>query len=278
MKSMKLGLALFVVAGTAGIAAADDFTSANSYFVQARLWNDFSATNLTINGVSYPAPGTGSIAGTGGPVVFDEQFAQGATGNYANKHVAWFSNDGGASPMTTNRGQSWSLAFTVNMAANSTTPRKEAGIEIHQPRAGGAWIDEGQVLIASDNGEVAVFGATLPFTGFGTGVYTAGTTASVLFEYFAPGVQDPSLGAYRLRFLDAVTGMHDSGIKVWSNSEFDGVIGLTNATIGLKDQNQRNPFIADGIHLVYDGVTLVPAPGAAALLGLAGLAGLRRRR
>jgi hypothetical protein len=285
---MRKVLSLVAFAALAGAANAQDISQVNGYHTWGRLFADFPTSTLTINGVNtpdtgMPGPELGSIAGTS-TVHFVETFPVGAPGNFANKHVAWLSTDNGATRAQTYVGQSWSLNFNVNMAVGSALPRKEAGIEVWQNRPGLGFNDEGQVLIASNDfgnpgsgrGEVAVFGGTMPFTGFGD-VYTLGTTAHVSFNYFAPGVVDPTKGAYRLIFTDAVTGVHDSGFKIWGN-EPDGIVGLTGAHIGLKDQNQRNPFIADSADVLYSNVSIVPAPAAMGLLGLAGLAGTRRRR
>jgi hypothetical protein len=273
-----VGAALIVLAGMAATATADDITGVNGYRVEARIFNDFPGSNLNINGTSYPVPSTGAIVGPGGPVTFHEQFAQGEPGNFANKHVAWLSNDAGASRFGMTAGQSWELNFSVLLNAPAGAPRKEGGIEIHNPRPGLGYTDEGQVLIATD-GEVAVFGAVMPFHGFGPNTYTLGTTAQVTMRFFAPGTVDPTLGAYQLLFLDSVTGMHDSGLKLWGASEPDGTVGFNNGTmIGFKSQNQRNPFIADSSFMQYGNISIVPAPGAALVLGLAGLAGTRRRR
>lgn len=267
---------LVAFAAVSGSAMASDFSQINGFSLEARLFNDFANTNLTINGVNYPAPVTAAIPNPGS-LNFTESFAQGAAGNFANKHVAWLSDNGGATRATTNASQPLSLDFDIFMSAVSGSPRKEAGVQINQPRPSLGFTDEGQILIASDNGEVAVFGAALPFTGFGAGTYTLGTTAHVSFQYVPAGVVDPTLGAYRLVFSDAVTGVHDSGFKVWG-VESDGIAGLTNAVLGLKDQNQRNPFVADGVTVIYSGINVTPAPTSAALLGLAGLAMGRRRR
>jgi uncharacterized protein (TIGR03382 family) len=274
MNKTVFGAAVLALAATAGVASAD-MLSVNAYQMNVRVFNDFPDTNLTVNGVSQPVPATYPLAW--GPLHINEQFAQGAAGNFANKHIGYFSSDGGATPATTNVGQNFTLSFDVLMTAGDPTTRKEAGIEIHQPRPILGYTDEGQVLIASD-GEVAVFGATLPFTGFGSPTYTIGTTAHVQFNYFAPGTVDPTLGAYQLIFTDAVTGVHDSGYKIWGNAEPDGIVGMTDALVGLKLQNQRNPFIADSCDVVYSNVSIVPTPGAMTLLGLAGLAISRRRR
>jgi hypothetical protein len=268
-------IALAVFAGT---ALAGDITAVNGYRVEARYFNNFPTTNLLINGTNYPAPANGMIAGQAGPVDIDETFAGGSSG-FANKHIAWLSEDGGASRFTASNGQSWIMNFDIMMSAPSGSPRKEAGIEIHNPRPLHAppYTDEGQVMIASD-GEVAVFGAVMPFHGFGPNTYTLGTTANVSFHFYAPGAAHPTLGAYRLIFNDFVTGLHDSGLKLWSATESDGTKGFNTGTmLGFKAQNQLNPF-GDASHVIYSNISIVPAPAGAMLLGLAGLCAARRRR
>jgi hypothetical protein len=258
----------------AGAAFAQDISQFNAYRMEARLFNDFATSALTINGANQPVPNTYAIPA--GPLHINEQFPQGTTGNFANKHVGWISTDGGATNFGTSQFQSWSMSFNVNLNAAAGSPRKEAGIQFNQPRPGLGYTDEGQLLIASD-GEVAVFGATMPFTGFGPTAYTLGTTAQVTFSYFAPGIHDPTKGAYQLIFVDAVTGLHDSGIKIWG-TEPDGIVGFNNASLGFKLQNQRNPFTNDFGDALYSNVSIVPSPAGLALLGLAGLGAARRRR
>ncbi|MCX5691383.1 MAG: PEP-CTERM sorting domain-containing protein [Planctomycetota bacterium] len=256
----------FAVLAVAGSAFAVDMSTVNG-FKYEKLWNDFPTAAATVTN-SFPSFGV------------REEFAAGTVGNFANKHVGWLSNDGGASRISNNYFQSWTLSFNVNIgtAFDQTAPRREAGIEVHNPRnpVFGGYTDEGQVLIASD-GEVAVFGGAMPFTGMGN-VYTLGTTAAVTFEYFAPGAVDATKGAYRLTFVDAVTGSHSSGLKIWGD-EGDLLYGLNNgASIGLKAQNQRNPLIPDFSDIQYSNVSVVPAPASLALVGLAGLVVSRRRR
>ncbi len=258
------GVAALAVVAFAGLAMATDISTVNSWKVEERVFNDFPTTTLTtVN--NYPVE-----------LSFDEQFELGAVGNFANKHVGWISNDGGATRFQNNYAQSWVMEFDVSITAPDGSPRKEAGIEVRNPRPRLGYTDEGQLLIASD-GEVAIFGGVMPFTGLGF-VYTLGTTAHVRFEYFAPGSADPTKGAYMLTFTDAVTGVHSSGLKVWGN-EPDELYGFNyGAEFGLKAQNQRNPRIADSSDIVYGNFSVVPAPAATALLGLAGLVAGRRRR
>jgi len=258
------GLAFVLVA--AGTAIATDISTVNSFKVEERLFNDFPGTTLVTTN-AYPS------------LRFNESFEQGAVGNFANKHVGFLSNDGGTTRFQNNYWQSWELNFTVKIdtAFGQGQPRKEAGIDVRNPRPRLGFTDEGQVLIASD-GEVAVFGGVMPFTGLGN-VYTLGTTAAVKFEYFAPGQVDPTVGAYRLTFTDAITGLHSSGIKLWGSGEPDGLFGFNDgAEFGLKAQNTRNPQIADSSDITYGGVSIVPAPASLALLGLGGLVVGRRRR
>ena len=261
MKTVFATLAVAVAAG----AAFGSISSINSWKVEERIFNDLPGSSLTT---------TNNYAG--GHLEFNEQFPFPTPGGFANKHIGWFSDDGTTRHQFQNA-EGFTLNFDVRISAPAGAPRKEAGIEIHNPRTSLGYTDEGQVLIASD-GEVAVFGAVMPFSGLGF-IYTLGTTAHVSFQYVNPGVVDPSLGAYRLIFNDAVTGSHDTGYKIWGAGEPDGTNGWNNGTeIGLKAQNQRNPLINDFSDIDYSNVSIVPAPGAASLLGLAGLMAGRRRR
>lgn len=268
---------MVAVAGLAATAAASDISQVNGYTVHTRVFNDFASTTLLVNGAPEANPGvpaTYGVAGAGS-MRFEEQFSAFAQGSFANKHLAYLSTDGGASELGLSAGQSWSIDLDISITAPGPGPRKEAGIRVENPRPGLGYTDEGLILVASD-GEVAVFGGVMPFTGLGS-VYTLGTTAHLRFEFFAPGAVD-ARGAYRLTFTDAVTGVHDSGLKIWG-SEPDGTAGFNEGTrLALVAQNQRNPLIADSSDINYSNISIVPAPGALAVLGLAGLAAGRRRR
>jgi hypothetical protein len=288
MYKASVGAALSVLAAFAGSAAAQDITTVNGFNVQLRGFNDFPTSNLHWGPAgaatnAAPVPATNPLAPFGGGVEFNEQFAQGTAGNFANKHQALFSNDGGATPFGLNQNQS----FVINTDITETTPassgaRKEGGIKFYNNRGGG-FIDEGEVMVASDNGEVAVFGANQSFLTFGAGTYTIGTTAHISYNYIAPGVNS-AYAAYRLIFTDAVTGVHDSGIIDFDHG---GATDPTNpangfntgSQLGFLDQNQRNPTIADSIDVIYSNPHItVPTPGVLALLGLGGLTVSRRRR
>ena len=283
---MKKSAALFAIVAAAGSAlAGTDVNNINALQVDNRFFNDFNnstlhwgaagaATNLA------PLPTDDGTLPFAGGVQWRDEFAANSVGqgSYANKHVAWFSSDGGATRHQGNKNQSFTLLFDVKIDVAAPGIRREAGLQVNNPRPALGYTDEGQILIASD-GEVAVFGGVMPFTGFGGSTYTAGTTASVSFQYFAPGEADPVLGAYRLIFTDAVTGVHDSGMKFWGAGEPDGLFGFNFGTeFGFKAQNQRIPIIDDYSDITYSNVSMVPAPGALALMGLGGLIAGRRRR
>lgn len=269
----RFGFAAVIVAGVAASALADDISASNGLYVQARFFNDFPTSMLTIDGVDRPVAETFARPGMG-TFHINEKFPAGTIGNFANKHLGYLSKDGGATQLGMTGGQSWTLDFDVKITAPAGQPRKEGALQIENPRTG--FVDEGHILVASD-GEVAVFGGAMPFTGFGNS-YTLGQTAHVTFKYFAPGVQDPTLGAYQLIFSDPVLGVKDSGIKIWG-VETDGTVGFNNGTkLAFVAQNQRNPIINDESDFVYSNIQVIPAPGAMTLLGLGGLVAGRRRR
>lgn len=282
---MKTSAALFALVAAAGSAlAGTDVNNINSLQVDNRFFNDFN--NSTLNWgpagnatTPAPLPTDDGVLPLAGGVEWRDEFAALSTGqgSFANKHIAWLSSDGGATRHQGNKNQSFVLNFDVKIDVAAPGIRREGGLQVNNPRPALGFTDEGQILIASD-GEVAVFGGVMPFTGFGN-VYTAGTTASVSFEYFAPGTADPVLGAYRLIFNDAVTGVHDSGMKFWGAMEPDGLFGFNFGTeFGFKAQNQRIPIIDDFSDITYSNISIVPAPGAIALMGLGGLIAGRRRR
>lgn len=277
MKAQLL-VGLVAFAGLASAAIAGDMSQVNGLAVTTRVFNDFGTSDLKVDGVARAQTSeTYARAGLGDYRV-QETFAAGTVGNYANKHMAYLSNDGGNSALGLHSSQSWKLEFNINITAPNGAPRKEGVVQIENPRPALGYTDEGRILVTSD-GEVAVFGGVMPFTGFGNNVYTRNTTAHVSFEFFAPGAVDAVLGGYRLIFTDAVTGIHDSGIKLWGNAEPDGTTGFNEgARIGFAVQNQRNPFIDDSSDFLFSNITVVPAPGSIAVMGLMGLAATRRRR
>jgi len=268
---MKFAFGVLALAVSAGSAFAADISLVNGTVMQNRVWNDFASSTL-VSTNNYPAQ-----------VSWDESFPAGTTGNFANKHLAYLSTDGGATPLGLNVGQSWTLTTNIQISAPNASPRKEGALQIENPRPGLGYTDEGHVLVASD-GEVAIFGGVMPFytSNFTGGPwYSLNSISTLTLEYFAPGSNpmDPILGGLRVSMNDPVHGFHQSPILTWGSMEPDGTKGFNTGTkIAFQAQNQRNPFIDDHSFISYTGTTIVPAPGALALMGLAGLAAARRRR
>lgn len=258
--------------GFAGLAAAQ-INTINSYKVETRNFNDLPTSTLNV---------TNSYSN----VRFEESFPFPTAGGFANRHFAHFSNDGGVSKYQFNGTDSFEISFNVRLNAGYTdtdptggyAARKEAGLYVFNNAFDNAppYIDEGRFGLFNE-GEVATFGGLMPFTGFGL-KYTQNTVAKMTLRYWDDSFTG---GAARLQviFEDAVNGVFDSGVK-----DFDPGFASSGfragTTFAFLAQNSRNPLVNDFADTEYNNlsITLIPAPGAAALLGLAGLAVGRRRR
>lgn len=300
-------IGVLAIAGLAAGANASIF-GLNGYSTQYRIFNGYPDTNFNVNGIpmpgvdgmgvdypldNYPSNGYGTIPLGMGPVSFrdDYPFPTREQG-FANKAQAMFSADGGLTPLTLNRNESFDLTFTVKLSSGNPLLRKEAGLVFFNPRGLNPstpdFIDEGRVLIASNSfnggnhapGETAIFGAAMPFSG--AGIYgpawnndkvVNGQTYEVRFIYYAPDSRGLGTRAAYEAYFDGVS----SGVREWGN-EFDGQ-GFNDGTkIGFVAQFQRARPATDFGQADYNLVSLIPTPGATALLGVVGAAGLRRRR
>ncbi|MGQ0629090.1 MAG: hypothetical protein ACT4PL_13455 [Phycisphaerales bacterium] len=281
-------MAVFALAGS----AVGQISSINGYSMVMRNFNDLPGSVLTVDGAPV---GAGAFARPGlGQLTIAEQFALGEPGGFANRHLAHFSNDGGATPYSFQNNESFRIDTTINVTAGSNNPSaKEAGFTVfnrrtiiegnmESPNFGMpvTFTDEGFMLVKTNGGvngggEIALFGGALPFFSFNSiGVsYVPGTTASISFTYFAPG-EIGAAAAYEATFNGFSTG-----VKFFDNSadlSGNGLGGGSN--IGVRAQNSRFPIIADFAITTYGGVSIIPTPGAVAILGLGGLLVARRRR
>jgi MYXO-CTERM domain-containing protein len=257
----KFTMGLVALASVAGLASAA-VTDINSLKVQTRIFNDFPVSTLS---VSYTNANSRPVY-----LQFSEQFPQGAVGNFANKHEGFFSSDGGNTTYDFGQNESFTISTTVKIETSGGQPRKEAGLFFRNPHQTDGWTNEGLFMVASD-GEVAIFGGGLAFHSFGRNAYTLGTEATLSFRFYRAG----ELGAFAA--YEATFNGVSSGVKFADDAAFNGF--NAGSSIALHAQNQRNPFIADSVTTTYSNISVVPTPGAMALLGLAGLvAGSRRRR
>lgn len=175
---MKLRSAWSVLAFAAAVATQAQVSTINGMKVDARWWNDFpSSTFSSVN--NYPT--TVSISDHGLT----------STGNgYANRHIFRFSADGGATAYQSPGGND-TFEVTTLATVNSTGvtggfPRRiEGGPWCRTPIIGGWW-SEFQMILTND-GEVACFGAPIPFYSFTVqqGVsYPQGTQVRVGYRYY----------------------------------------------------------------------------------------------
>lgn len=248
MNSKKWIGAATLTVGALGILATSapaQVTNINSVVIQARRFNDYSASTLSIVN-NYPA------------VVSIHEGPFGA-GGFANQHVARFSTNGSTARAFMNS-EAFDISVNINLRVGSTSPRKETGFRMDSFIGG-----EGFFIMTSD-GEVAAFGGPLPFYSFGN-VYTPGTTATLRMIY-RPGV----VSTMEYRFNGMTSGRVDFG-----NSE-NGVINGSDFGNYVQSQpNDNNPNDFSNVDFTNYAVA-VPEPMT--MIGLAAGIGvlLRRRR
>ncbi len=298
---MKKTLALFAVAGFAGLASAQ-IGSINGFNLDHRNWNDFPGATTSMNGTnlgntrsSFPISGLGATH-------LSENFPQGIQGNFANRHLQFFSNDNGNTAYQLQANESFQITACIKLDTNHPSGpgapvNSETGFWFHNPRVneqGNSFVDEGGMWVIS-NGTSFTGGAGMDFALLGEGngsrppsdplgpIYTEGGWADVSFTYYAPGALGPGQGAaYIASIFDRSSGLsRSSGLK-----RFFGIPGTEPAggglnpgtVFGFRYQNSRFPLADTQTDTYIDCITIVPAPSALAALGLAGLAATRRRR
>jgi len=265
-----LGAIVFAVASAQA-------TGANGAVVHPYVFADFPNSGFT-SSVNWPT------------VTFDDPnvnaSGQGTgSGGFANRHLWYTSNDGGATDyMTSGANDFFNMTFDINMTATNTSSRKEAGFFIHT--GSGTNLDS-QFIITSNSGnagEVAAFGGAFPFWSFtgASGVrYVEGTTVTMGVKYFQDTTDVGHTYHMQYTYKDA-SGTYTSASQRLGNN-FD-VTGLPTGTMlgGYlqipKDPN--NPSAANGAHVVWSNIKVaaVPEPATMAALGLGVAALIRRKR
>lgn len=261
---MKTRLALVSIVAIAGLASAASgsvISSVNGVNVVPYLFGDRPDSELTITN-NFPA--TLGIRETGF-----------GAGGFANRHAAYLSTNGGTSPVDFNYADGFDITMTVNYTER-TQVEVEAGFQTDLFGYGYF----GQL----PNGEIAAFGSILPFHSFG--VLPVANSVSLRMIH-SPGSGDginplpsggvPSTFEY-LYSLDGGTTWVSSGLKPMGGTE-GGIPSSFPFYVGFGSQHNRATETGAVADLTFKNFTLaVPTPGSAALLGLAGLVGLRRRR
>ncbi len=255
----RFAVSVCVLAGLAASAMATP--SVNSAKLNVRVFNNSPGSTLvTVN--NYPSL-----------VSFNDTNLD--TNTFANRHNFRFSSDGGATNTLFANGDAFSFSADVTLSGSGNG---EGGLQLSP------WFSQnvdGAFNLRTTDGEVAVFGGRLPFYSFTSQqgvVYVKGTTIRCGIEYDPRSLNAGDPGRVRYTY-----GALNSG---WIN--FDqanpaedppyGLWGILNdATAG----GYLQAFGTTGtgtIDAKFENITYVPAPGAAALLGLGGLLAARRRR
>jgi hypothetical protein len=255
--------AIGVLAGLAAPAMAQ-FNTVDRALVGLHYFHDYEpAGQSTVNVTS---------AGNGLTLLqFDQTFNVVHGG--ASRHVGELSNNPNA-PISAPNTEPWDFSATVSI---NTLSAKEGGL--HIGHLGTNWPPgdmnavTGVFDVIPDSGEIAVFGAWLPFwsnnlpgyQNFPRATRNTPTTLRMVFEpsnysftYFVNGMQ---AGPF---FLDA------AGITFYNS--FPG------QSLGVFAQNTP-ANVGDVATTVFTNLHVtIPAPGSLALLGLGGALAFRRRR
>lgn len=243
----RAAFAIIAVACAAG-AASQPYNGLN---VNSRVFNDFPTSTLNVTN-AYPA----SLS------IEESNFG---AGGFANRHMAWASEDGGATASDFDYGDGFDFCVTMNLNASPTTGR-EAGIMTDLFGFG--------FFGALGNGEIAAFGSFLPFHSFGN-VYVNGTDVQLRMIY-TPGAGENMLPQSTMEYIiDIGGGPISSGALAITNTE-GGIPSAFNALVGVGIQSQGAPGGSSDV--LFTDFKFVPAPGTAAL-ALSGIVlGARRRR
>ena len=255
----RFAVSVCVLAGLAVSAMATP--SVNSAKLNTRLFNDSPGSTLvTVN--NYPA-----LVGISDTNLNPSTFA--------NRHNFRFSSDGGATNTLFANGDAFSFSANVTLSGSGNG---EGGLQLSP------WFSQnvdGAFNLRTTDGEVAVFGGRLPFYSF-TGqqgvVYAKGTTVSVGIEYDPRSLNAGDPGRVRYSYNNLTSGWINFDQANPAEDPPYGLWGILNqATAG----GYLQAFGSTGtgtINATFENIVYVPAPGAAALMGLGGLLAARRRR
>jgi len=260
-------VALIVAVGATGTALAGNVANINGVVDARRTFNDFPNSNLNITN-NYPA----SV------LISESDFG---VGNFANRHIMWFSADGGTSRVDFDYADAFDLCITMDLDSENVQGR-EAGFQADLFGFG--------FFGVLPNGEIAAFGSILPFQSFG--VVANPTDPLHLRMIHRPGDGDGTVeGAgstpSTIEYLyDNGGGWISSGQIAFNNGEggipgsFNFNLGFgvqargTQGTFGGKDEFPGTPY-----SVLFSNIRAeVPTPGVVSVMGVAGMLGLRRRR
>lgn len=264
MKSFATVLSVLAFAGSAFAGVVGNI---NGVVDARRTFNDFASSTLNIVN-NYPA----SVS------VNESNFG---VGNFANRHIFWFSDDAGSSRVDFDYADAFDLCITADLDSSDFEGR-EIGFQSDLFGFG--------FFGALPNGEIAAFGSILPFHTFGN-VLPAGTPVHLRMIH-RPGTGDginplpvggtPSTIEYQ---YDSGSGWISSGQIAFNNSEggvpetFTWNLGFGIQATGVQGVNTPNERPGSEYTARFTNIRAeIPAPGAVTAFGLLALTGLRRRR
>jgi hypothetical protein len=246
------------VCATASLASVGDV---NGLVDAPRLFNDFSGSNLIYNSTYSPA---------GSSIMLRE--SDYGSGNFANRHATWL-GDGAANKVGFTYGDGFDMQMNMRINAADSVGNVEAGFQADL-------FGFGLFGVLSSSGEIAAFGSVLPFHSFGAGVYNIGDDVQLRMIH-RPGAGDfsgtNSTMEYLYNNLSTASGWISSGEIEFTTLE-GGIPSGFDAFLGAGAQINQPDAVDGNVSIDFSNLTIVPAPGAFALLGLGGIAAARRRR
>lgn len=256
----KTTLGIGILMGATSLAAASGVGDIMGFNEQARLYNDFSGSTLNFSSSYNPSGSSVNL-----------QESDYGTGNFANRHTAWFA-DGGSNNVDFDYGDGWDMQMTMQINDATGVGNIEAGFQADL-------FGFGLFGVLSSNGEIAAFGSVLPFHSFGTGIYNIGDEL-MLRMIHTPGAGENSGGAastieYMYNNLTTASGWVTSGAIDFTTTE-GGIPSSFNMFTGVGAQI-NSPATDASVDISFTNIT-VPAPGALGLFALSGLCATRRRR
>jgi len=258
---------LFAAAGLAITAFASPVI--DSAVIKSRIWNDdsdstFSSINL------YPSH----------IQLKDEVLdGDGVDSEWANRHAFRLSDNGGISEAVFNNGDGFELFADVTITG---TANAEGGLNFSS-----WWTKDvdGVMMLNTETGEVACFGARLPFYSFtaNDGVtYTKGTTVRQGIIYRPNGLSETDPATIQYFYNDGTQYSSPEIAYDMGNAAEDPPYGLWG---NLNDGRLGGYFLpkivvddpTNWAQIDFENLTYVPEPTSLLLLGAAGLILVRRR-